>query len=251
MAIATISAILAVAIPAAPTRADDSASATLGLTLNPIAGGYHESYDDKIALPPIPVPLIEGSGRVGPVEVAGYGLPPTVAIPYSDAIQGATALRLTILDASLRLWAPGNRVAIEAGETLYNQTTHYATADIYAYTPTDERQYSRIAGGHYGVIAHLPFRRGTVEIESRYAPVLLGTQVSAYGDVTPSRFDPERGEQIDATMRYIRRVARHTEMIIGLRYVNFTAAYDVPGKPLSDRNCALLPSFGYRFTTSR
>jgi hypothetical protein len=33
--------------------------------------------------------------------------------------------------------------------------------------------------------------------------------------------------------------------LLGVRYVNFTAAYDVPGKPLSDRNAALLPSIGY------
>ncbi len=237
---------------ATAARADDPTTTTLGITLNPIAGGYHESYDDKIALPPIPVPLIEGSQRLGPFEVAGYGLPPTVAIPYTNAIQGSTALRLTILDASLRLWAPGNRYGIEAGETIYNQTTHYATGDAYALTATDERQYSRIAGGHYGVIAHLPLRKGTFEIELRDAPVLLGTQVSTYGDgITPTRFDPERGEQIDGDLRWTKRVGRHTEMIVGVRYVNFTAAYDVPGHPLSDRNCAVLPSFGYRFTTGK
>jgi hypothetical protein len=81
--------------------------------------------------------------------------------------------------------------------------------------------------------------------------VLLGTQVTTYGDTTPSRFDPERGEQIDGNVRYIHRVGKHTEMIVGVRYVNFTAAYDVPSRPLSDRNCAVLPSFGYRFTTGR
>ncbi len=241
-----------VAASASAARADDPWATSAGITLNPIVGGYHESFDDKIALPPIPVPLLEASQRLGPFEVYGYGLPPTVAIPYTDAIQGSTALRLTILDASLRLWAPGNRYGIEAGETIYNQTTAYAGADIYAYTNTDERQYSRIVGGHYGVIAHLPYRRGTFEIEARYAPVLLGTQVSTYGDgITPSRFDPERGEQIDANVRYIKRVGKHTDMVIGVRYVNFTASYDVPGFPLSDRNCAVLPSFGYIFTTGR
>ena len=32
------------------------------------------------------------------------------------------------------------------------------------------------------------------------------------------------------------------DAVLGLRYVNFTAAYDVPGHPLSDRNAALLPT---------
>ncbi len=228
-------------------RADNPFETTVGLTLNPIAGGVHESFNDTIHLPPIPVPLFEASQRLGPFELAGYGLPPTVAIPYTDAIQGSTSLRLTILDVSLRLWDPGHHFGIEAGETLYNQTTHYATA--FNFTNTDERQYSRIVGGHYGAIAHIPFRAGFFETEVRYAPVLLGTQVTTYGNGSPSHFDPERGEQIDADVRYIHRAGNHSEYIIGARYVNFTAAYDVPGKPLSDRNAALLPSFGYRFTT--
>jgi hypothetical protein len=36
-----------------------------------------------------------------------------------------------------------------------------------------------------------------------------------------------------------------------VRYVNFTAAYDVPLKPLSDRNAGLLPTFGYRWKIGR
>ena len=243
----SLALVLAALIVPFVARADDPFQTTAGITLNPIAGGVHESYNDTIHLPPIPVPLLEASQRLGPFELAAYGLPPTVAVPYTDAIQGSTSLRLTILDASLRLWDSRGRVAAEAGETIYNQTTHYATADLYS--GTDERQYSRIVGGHYGIFVRLPSRRSVFETEVRYAPVLLGTQVSTYGNGAPSRFDPERGEQIDADVRYIRRVGAHLEMIIGLRYVNFTAAYDVPGKPLSDRNAALLPSFGYRFTT--
>ncbi len=248
--VAALLAAVALLAAGGTARADDPFQTTIGISLNPIAGGYHESFNDKISLPPIPVPLLEASQRLGPFELAGYGLPPTVAIPYTDAIQGQTTLRLTIFDASLRLWAPRRRIGIEAGETIYNQTTHYATADSYADSPaSDERQYSRIAGGHYGIITHLPFRSGTIETELRYAPVLLGTQVSTYGDNSPSRFDPERGEQIDANLRFIRRAGKNAELFAGARYVNFTASYDVPGRPLSDRNCAVLPSIGYRFVT--
>jgi hypothetical protein len=50
-------------------------------------------------------------------------------------------------------------------------------------------------------------------------------------------------------MRFIRPAGPHGEVVVGARYVNFTAAYDVPGRPLSDRNCAVLPSIGYRFVT--
>jgi hypothetical protein len=35
------------------------------------------------------------------------------------------------------------------------------------------------------------------------------------------------------------------DAVLGVRYVNFTAAYDIPSHPLSDRNAAVLPAFGY------
>lgn len=230
---------------ALPARADKP-EATIGITLNP-AIAVHESFNDTVHVPPIPVPILEGSYRSGPVELAAFGLPPTIAVPYSDAIQGQTALRMTILDATLRFWAPGNRLAIGIGETLYNQTTHYAVADFYGFT--DERQYSRVVGGHYEVLARVPFRAGFVETSVRYAPAMLGTQVSTYGGQAQlTRYDPERGQQVDANIRYIHRIGKSLEAILGVRYVNFTAAYDLPNRPLSDRNAGLLPSFGYRWT---
>jgi len=229
------------ALACAPALADSSGD--LGVTLNPILGGIHDSYDDMIRLPPIPVPLLEGTYRYDNVELTGYGLPPTVAIPYTDAIQGSVALRLSILDATLRLWGPGRLVGFGVGETIYNQTTHYATADSLA-PGGDERQYSRIAGAHYEVVVRVPFRAGSLETSLRYAPVLLGTQVSTYSEA-PTRFDPERGEQIDGDIRYVHHAGAHMDAVIGVRYVNFTAAYDIPSHPLSDRNAAVMPSFGY------
>jgi hypothetical protein len=159
-------------------------------------------------------------------------------------VQGSVALRLSIFDGTFRIWDPSRHVAVGVGETVYNQTTHYATADSFA-TGGGERQYSRIAGAHYEVAVRIPFRAGTLETSLRYAPVLLGTQVSTYEDGTPSRFDPERGEQIDGNVRYVHHVGAHMDAVLGVRYVNFTAAYDRPGHPLSDRNAALLPGFGY------
>ncbi len=231
-----------------PAIADNAFETSGGVTLNVPVGGVHESFNDTVHVPPIPVPLFELNQRLGTFEIAAYGLPPTVTVPYSDAVQGNTGLRLTVLDASFRVWGPFHVIAIEAGETLYNQTTHYQTAD-FLHLGTDERQYSRIAGGHYGIVLRLPFRAGFVETEVRYAPVLLGTQVTTYGDNSLSKFDPERAKQVDANVRYIRSIGRGRQVILGARYLNFTAVYDVPGRPLSDRNAALLPSFGYRFTT--
>jgi hypothetical protein len=236
-------ALALLAFAARPAGADP-VSATLGLTLDPIVGGIHDSFNDQIHLPPIPVPLIEGSVRASNFELVGYGLPPTIPIPYTDAIQGSVALRLTILDTTLRVWDPSGHFGIGAGETIYNQTTHYATADLPA-TSGGERQYSRIAGAHYEIVTRFPFRAGTIETSLRYAPVLLGTQVTTYEDGTPSAFDPERGQQIDGNIRYVHHVGRHMDAVLGVRYVNFTAAYDTPSHPLSDRNAAVLPAFGY------
>jgi hypothetical protein len=232
------------AFTAAPAFADPP-EATLGITLDPIVGGVHDSFNDQIHLPPIPVPLLEASFQAGNFEITAYGLPPTVAIPYTDAIQGQTRLRLTILDGTFRVWDNRNRFAIGIGETIYNQTTHYAVADFFS-ASGGERQYSRLVGAHYEIAARFPFRAGRLETSIRFAPVMLGTQVSTYDDnVTPTRFDPERGEQIDANIRYVHHIGRHSDAVLGLRYVNFTASYDVPSHPLSDRNAALLPAIGY------
>jgi hypothetical protein len=236
-------AVTLVALGAGPALADPP-SGDFGVTLNPVVGGYHESFDDIIKLPPVPVPLLEASYKVSIFEVTGYGLPPTIAIPYTDATQGSTALRLSIFDGTFRVWDGSGHVALGAGETVYNQTTHYATADVFA-ASGGERQYSRIAGAHYEIATRLPFRGGRIETSLRYAPVLLGTQVSTYEDGTPTRLNPERGEQIDGDVRYVHHAGAHMDAVLGVRYVNFTAAYDVPLRPLSDRNAAVLPSFGY------
>jgi hypothetical protein len=222
----------------------DPPEATLGITLDPILGGIHDSFNDQVHLPPIPVPLLEGSYTFSNFEITAYGLPPTIAIPYNDAIQGQVSLRLTIFDGTFRVWDAKHRFAAGVGETIYNQTTHYARADSFA-TSGGERQYSRIAGGHYEVVFGMPFRTGRVETSVSYAPALLGTQVSTYEDGTQSRFDPERGEQIEGNIRYVRHMSRHADFLLGVRYVNFTAAYDVPSHPLSDRNAAVLPAVGY------
>jgi hypothetical protein len=236
-------ALALLAFAAAPAIADPP-SGTIGLTLDPILGGIHDSFNDMIHLPPIPVPLVEGSFRVANLELVGYGLPPTVAIPYTDAIQGSVALRLSILDTTLRVWDPSGHFGIGAGETIYNQTTHYAVALAPA-TSGGQRQYSRIAGAHYEIVTRFPIRAGTLETSLRYAPVLLGTQVTTYEDGTPSQFAPERGQQIDGNIRYVHHVGPHMDAVLGVRYVNFTAAYDTPSHPLSDRNAAVLPAFGY------
>ena len=175
------------------------------MTLNPILGGVHESFDDTIHLPPIPVPLFEGTFRFSNFEITGYGLPP-VAIPYQNAIQGQVTLRLSIIDATLRVWVPNGRFGVGVGETIYNQND--ALCD--GRRVCDGRRRAAIfalVGAHYELVARLPFRAGTLETSLRYAPVMLGTQVSTYSDGTPSRFDPEtrRADRRQRALRAPRR----------------------------------------------
>jgi len=243
---ARLAATLALAGALSAPAAADPLDGQIGLTLNPILGGYHDSYNDMVHLPPIPVPLIEGNLRFSNFEITAYGLPPTIPIPYTDAIQGSVALRLSILNGIFRVWDPHGRFALGAGELVYNQTTSYQRADGYALTGTGgQTQYSRIVGAQYEAVARMPLHADRLEVELDYAPVLLGTQVSTYTDGSPTRYNPERGNQIETNLRITHHVGKHTDMIFGVRYVNFTAAYDVPGHPLSDRNAAVLPSFGY------
>ena len=231
------------AFPAAAVA--DPPQTSIGVTVNPTFG-VHESFNDTVQVPPVPAPILELDQTLGPFELSAFGLPPTVAIPYRDAIQGQTWLRISILDGTLRLFEPTHRFAVGFGETIYNQTTHYATADLYP--NTGEQQYSRVLGAHVELFARLPFRAGVLETSLRYTPTMLGTQVSTY-ESSPAltRYNPERGQQIDGEIRYVRRVGPHTDAILGIRYVNFTAGYDVPLRPLSDRNAGVLPSFGYRW----
>lgn len=237
----TLLAFVACATPALadPTTAD------VGLTLNPIVGGVHESYNDRVHVPPVPVPLIEAHVNHGPFELYAISLPPLAAVPYNDSIQGHTSTVLSTLDIAARIYGPNHRLWIGAGETIYNQTTHYARAREFPYSP--ERQYSRVVGGDYEVGWRAPFRSGALETTLRLAPVMHGTQVTAYeGYDALTRYDPENGRQVDASVRYVRDISPHATAILSLRYVNFGAYYVVPSRPLSDRNVGLLPGFGYR-----
>jgi len=231
-------------LAATAARADESAS--IGLTLNPILGGVHESFDDRISVPPVPIPLLEATYRYGPFEIDLEGLPPLGAVQTSDARQGPVATQLTIFDAIARVWDPLHRFSVGAGQTLYNQSTYYT--DSIEIRGTGETQFSRVTGITYEGGYAVPLGHGRFEATLRYSPALLGTQYSTY-DIAADhpRADPERAEQIDAAVRYVRAAGRGGDFILGLRYINYTARYaEAGGGGLSDRNVGLLPVIGYR-----
>jgi hypothetical protein len=228
---------------AAPAYADEPA-VRLGLTLNPIIGGIHESYDDRVRVPPVPIPLLEVRAAYGPFEIDLEGLPPLSSVRYNDTLQGTTSTRLSIFNGVARVWDPLHRFSFGLGQTLYNQSTHYTQpVEI---PGTGETQFSRVTGITYQAGYSAPFRRGRFEAVFDYAPALVGTQYTLYDrGFYRGRIDPERADQIDTAIRYVRPSGNRGEFILGLRYVNYTAAYAERNGGLSDRNVGLLPVFGY------
>jgi hypothetical protein len=239
LAILSLAACIPIRAAADETRID------VGLTLNPIIG-THQSFNDFVHVPPVPLPLVEVHVRNGPLEFEAFGLPALVSAYHNDPVQGQTYTRLSIFDGTFRYYVLGRRVSFGLGETLYNQSTHYA--DAVEIPGTGETQYSRVAGVHYELGYHLPWRRGGLDITMSLTPALHGTQFTAF-DVTTfrPRINPEKGAQVDADVRYIRPLGPRRDFILGMRYLNYTTHYDQRNGTLADRNTGFLPSVGLRF----
>ena len=235
----------AAALTATGKAVADQATTDIGLTLNPVIGGIHESFNDRVHVPPVPIPLIEARERYGPYELDIEGLPPIASIRSDDAIQGHTSTQLSIFEGVVRVWDPLRRFSAGIGQALYNQSTHYS--DFVELPGTGETQFSRVTGLLYQAGYGAPYHNGRVEAVFTYAPAMLGTQYTIYDvAIYRPRVDPERAEQIDTSVRFTHPVGARGEIILGLRYVNYTARYDEPGGGLSDRNVGLLPVIGYR-----
>jgi len=214
-----------------------------GISLNPILFGSHQSFNDKTTIAPIPVPILETRIKSGPIEFEAFGLPALVAVPHTDAIEGPTSTRLSILDATLRAYDPLHRYSIGVGETLYNQATYYTYG--VEIPGVGERQSSRVVGGHYEVGYHIGLGKGRIDAVAALAPAMRGAQITLYDDpYDHGRYDPELADQIDINVRWERQLSPHRSLFIGLRYLNYTARYDEPGGSLSDRNVGFLPSVG-------
>lgn len=238
-------AILALAVCVPAKAVADKTEIDAGLTLNPLIG-THQSFNDLVHVPPVPLPLLEARVRNGPFELEAFGLPALASATYDDPIQGHTSTKLSIFDGTFRYYALNRRVSFGIGETLYNQSTHYANAVEIA--GTGETQYSRVGGVHYELGYHMPWRGGHLDTTVSLAPIVRGTQFTAFDVNTfPVRVNPESGPQIDADIRYIRSLGPKRDFILGLRYLNYTTHYDQVNGTLADRNTGFLPSVGVRF----
>lgn len=243
--LAVVFAILAAGLHAASPACADQLSGDFGLTLNPIVGGIHESFNDTTHLPPVPIPLLELRGRYGPFEIDLDGLPPLASVRSENRRQGRTSTRLSVFEGIIRVWDPLHRFSAGIGQTLFNQSTHYA--DPIEIAGTGETQFSRVTGVTYQLGYGVPYGRGRFEAVFNYAPAMIGTQFTLY-DVGrfAGRADPEKAGFVDTAVRFVHPVGGRDDIIFGLRYVNYTAQYAAQNGGLSDRNVGLLPVIGYR-----
>jgi hypothetical protein len=249
--LAVLIGVCALGMSAYSSASADQASADIGLTLNPVLYGTHESFNDRVHVPPVPIPFIEFRERYGPFELDLSGLPGVASVRSDDITQGRTSTQLSVFEGILRVWDPLHRFSAGVGQTLYNQTTHYLEA--VEIPGTGERQFSRITGITYQAGYDVPYRNGRFEAVFNYAPAMVGTQYTVYdiGRYAP-RVNPEKAGQIDTGVRYVHPLGRRGEAIIGLRYINYTSSYVGAGRGgLSDRNAGLLAVIGYRTRIGR
>lgn len=259
--------LLAFGVPCA-ARADVPLEASLALTINALNGEHQTgSLSGADRLNFVPLPLLEMRIRRGADSLRIEGLPP-VAFSYDvtttafgRAGRGLQTTRLGIVNATYRRALPGGWFA-GAGMTLYNQHTAYPTsaggfsyvrsvppqAGTYPITGREE-QYSRVVGARFEAGREIALSAATrLEAWAALNPALHGVQYTYVPSTltSPTFADPEQATQVDLAARIARRIGRRTELLYGVRYLNYTAHYnEIPGL-MADRNVGIAPTVGLR-----
>jgi hypothetical protein len=234
----------------------DPVDATLAVTVNPLSGQHQVNGGRSAKLTFAPLPLAELTVRLNADSIRIEGLP-SVTFGYGGNSEGALSTRLSIVNATVRHAFPGGWFA-GVGQTVYNQFTTYATSSgafFYARGVVvdpingDEAQYSRVTGARFEVGRMTVNGANRIEWWVAANPHLHGIQYTRIPTVrrqVHTFADPENASQIDLSARVAHRIAKNGEVLLGLRYLNYTAHYDdLPGQ-LADRNVGFAPTLGYR-----
>lgn len=244
---------------------------TLGLTINAMSGQHQVNGGHSDSLSLAPLPLAELVVRQKAESIRIEGLPP-VTFGYGSTGDGALSTRLSIVNATYRHAFAGGWFA-GAGQTVYNQFTTYVPVNgNFFYSrgfTTDpingsEAQYSRVTGARFEIGRITQSGRNRIEWWAAANPHMRGIQFTriptflntcSFGPAnTPpvctqlvdTFSDPENASQVDLSARVAHRIAKNGEILLGLRYLNYTAHYDdFPGQ-LADRNVGVAPTLGYR-----
>lgn len=155
---------------------------------------------------------------------------PVVGIPQqrASATYGAATPSLGVLNASIRFALDANaRYWIGAGTTVINQRTPLPAQNSVV--------SSRLSGGRYELFARIPQRNMRfIEFSAGGAPRLWGSDHYIYSDGTPAVDKDEKAAEEDVSLAWgIQRA--HSELLLGLRSINFSAVFTRTGLA-ADRN---------------
>ena len=243
------------------TAASEPIETTLAVTVNLLDGTHEVGRKRSERLAFAPLPLGELTLRHGSNSLHVEGLPPISfnAGSGTNTSIGTRTTRLSVLNLTLRhAFAWGWFAGI--GETVYTQHTDYANLPrneyyyhegAYYFVNGLETDSSRVAGLRIEVGRNVTLGRDRLELVAAGNPSMRGRESHAipnanFGTVILGFSDPESATQIDAYARIAHRVSSNGEVLIGLRYINFTAHYtDAPGA-LADHNVGWAPVLGYR-----
>lgn len=236
---AHLAAILfAVALTLGTSARARASETTVDLSVGPLIGTHAEAgARDAVGL--VPIPIIALAHRESIFEVFVEGLPLSPAITSSSAAQSVST-HLTFENAMFRLYLLGDRLAVGAGEAIYNQESRFDPGSVI--------NASRVVGGRYEV-AIFPLIDGRLRIAVDLVPVLRGTLRARLDQFPSVQFTPadERGSQAEVNLSYRTRGAL-TQTEYGVRYINYVSHFTQSGQ-FADRNTGFRPyaSFGIHF----
>ena len=154
---------------------------------------------------------------------------PVVSIPQkASAFYGQAAPAIGVFDTAVRFAVDkAGRYRVGVGTTVINQRTPLPNISQVA--------YSRLAGGRYEVLARIPRGKSRfIEAQVGVTPRLFGTDHFLFSDGNPAVNKNERAAEEDGSIVYgIRRA--HSEVVFGLRSINFSAVFTKDGSA-ADRN---------------
>jgi hypothetical protein len=124
------------------------------------------------------------------------------------------------------------------GQTVYNQRTPLpAIGQVVS---------SRLSGARYTLRYRRPLQNGRfIEAFVGNAPYLGGADVYVLTNHAVAQLKPERASEVDSSLSYGFNTGHHTQWLIGLRSLDFSARFPVTGLP-ADRNVGIGPIIEWR-----
>ncbi len=225
---------LAALVAMLPRASIAGSETTAGVTINGTTGAHVEPFSID-SVPFVPLPIFEFNHQNGQIRLHLEGVPPIGAVSLSGGRFGTDSqVTASYLSGDLSVALRGNRYGLGIGEVVVNQQTDYPRRA--------ETQYSRVVGMRYIVRGILySSERERVELSLALSPRVHAVQHTVFRRF--SFADPEHGSLLDTSLRWSIPHERWT-FTYGLRYINYTAAYDRTNS-LADRNHLLMPFIGF------